>query len=172
MHIIGTKEKLGIEFSILDHKNLTGNARIWMGNAFLGTKEDVIFLKGYLLNGLGELRNAKAIYSPIFQTFSNYKLKNIFYYLKHNLDCKKDAINTYPYLIHFGTFTDDYIVFAFSYENSIYVLWKIINKDSIFKDIQVSKKGVHLFKTSKEELQAVISQLEIFLENQLKDGNQ
>ncbi|UUC44824.1 hypothetical protein [Flavobacterium cerinum] len=169
IHLIGTKEKLGIEFSILDNKNLTGNAKIWVGNAFFGTNEDVIFLKGYLLNGLKELLNARVIDSPIFQTFSNYKLKNIFYYLKHNLDCKKEAINTYPYLIHFGTFTDDYIVFAFSYQNSIYILWKIINKHSIFKDIQASKKGIHLFKTSKEELQVIISQLEIFLENQLKD---
>lgn len=165
MKLIGEKNNFAIEFKIVDKVNLMGYAKIWMSNKFLGSNEDLIFLRGYLLNGMIQILNSKQIDDCVFKTFLNYKLKNIFYYLKYNLDNDNESNNTYCYYVNLGTFTDDYNVFSFFHDDYVYIVWKIINKNSNFNDVFQDKKGVNLFKIHNKELEIMVKELEGELNN-------
>ncbi|CAM4095766.1 hypothetical protein FLBR109950_15810 [Flavobacterium branchiophilum] len=152
MKIIGNKSKIAIEYKVKDKKQFIGYSKIWLSNNFIGTIEDLIFFKGYLFNGLDYLVNCDEIDSCLFNVFNNYDLKKIYYYFKRNLNNDNAELNSYKYKNSLGTFTDDFLIFSFKYEEYIYIIWKITNTKSNFNDIKIAKKNINVFKITKDEL--------------------
>ena len=59
--IIGNKENFAIEFEKLNSNPKMGYGKLWFQNEFFGTKEDLIYLNGYLLSLLNEILDAEII---------------------------------------------------------------------------------------------------------------
>ncbi|GEN67719.1 hypothetical protein [Chryseobacterium rhizosphaerae] len=142
MKIIDDKSKIAVEYLKTKEKGY-GYARIFIENKIVGSKEDLIPYVSYLSSGLNQIINSETISKCVFETFNSFNLKNIYYYLKANLD--SENMNTYKYHISFGTFTDDYLIFSFKYEDKIYIVWKVVNRNTIFSDIANLKKNINIF---------------------------
>jgi hypothetical protein len=155
MKLIGNKEEFGIEFEIVDKYKSMGYAKIWLGNNFLGTSEDLIYLKSYLFNGLKEIISSPKI-EPNFVSSNNCKQ---FEGLLRGLD--NEDFSSEKYLVNFGTFTDDFIVFSFlDKENEINILWKLINQEPIFNDLKKSNKEICFYKIKKDIFEKDCSKFE------------
>lgn len=151
MNIIGDKSKFGIEYEIINKKSLMGYSKLWFGNEFIGTEEDLIYFESYLFEGLHRIYNAPNIHIYLYEIFNSFNLKNIYYYFKSNLGNENELLNSYKYLMTMGTFTDNYLVFSFNHKDKIYIIWKIINYDSVFTDINNAKKKINVFSIEKQE---------------------
>lgn len=148
MKLIGSKEEFGIEFEIVDKSKLIGYAKIWLGNNFLGTSEDLIYLKSYLFNGFKEILSSPKIHSN-YVSNNNAKL---FEELLEGLN--NEDFNSGKYLINFGTFTDDFIIFSFlDNENEINIFWKIINPEPHFSDLEKVNKEICYYKIKREDFE-------------------
>ncbi len=168
MKIIGDKAKIAIEYKIIDKNQFVGYSRIWLNNNFIGTIEDLIFFKGYLFKGLDYLLNSNEIDSCVFNVFSNYDLKKIYYYFVKNLNNNSPKWNSYKYMNSFGTFTDDFLIFSFRHEEYIYIIWKITNTRSNFNDINIAKKNINFFKVNREELKEKIELIKENIKNEAR----
>jgi len=139
--IIDNKSKITVEYLPSEQKGY-GYARIFLENKILGSIEDLIPYVSYVSSGLRQIINSEVISNCVFDSFS---LKNIYYYLKANLENENEIKNTYKYLINFGTFTDDYLIFSFKHQDRIYIVWRLINRKTIFSDIANLKKEINIY---------------------------
>lgn len=123
-----------------------GYAKIWFGSNFLGTEEDYIYLDGYLLEGLRSIS-----FSPEIDMLVVSDEKEMFRKLIKRLNDLDDN-NIYRYVRNFGTMTDDFLIFSFMYENNIHIMWKLINNDTPFFDLNTLDTNiVNSYKIGREE---------------------
>lgn len=143
--IIGDKETFAVE--IIIDKNIPGMgyAKLWLQNTFLGTKEDLIFLNGYLISLIDELINS----TPIRIDIQDKKTTEIFNSVKSSDE------NRSEYAIIGATFTDDFEIYSFEKFNDIFIFWKLRDVEMIFDELKFYSKEVHIGKVSKHELEEI-----------------
>ncbi len=138
MILIGDKSNFGIE--IRKTKKCMGYAKIWLGGNSIGTFQDEIHIKGYLVEGLRQIAKV-----PILNFNKDLTNKtDIYYTLKKRLEDENDN-NIHDYLIDFGTFCDDFTIFSFRSEDKIHVLWKLHNRETPFSDLNEMSNDVFDF---------------------------
>lgn len=145
MKIIGKKKQFAVEYEIIDSKSLMGFAKIWFGGNSIGTNEDLIFLKGYLINGLEQIGNSNRIKASI-----NLQKEDVYMTFKNRLSNSNDY-EIHKYLISLGTFTDDFTIFSFLFENEINIIWKLNSNNTIFSDLNTQSMEINYFKIDKNQ---------------------
>ncbi|UUF15513.1 MULTISPECIES: hypothetical protein [Flavobacterium] len=163
MNIAGDKNIFAVEYEIINFENLMGFSKIWLGGNSIGTIEDLIYMDGYLLNGLREISNSKTISDFIIEDQNL-----LFDLLVEKLENETDD-NTYKYLISFGTFCDDFIIFSFLNNNQIHVLWKLLSNKTIFTDLNNQSKKVNYFKIKKDLYDKRLKEIETEILNNHKN---
>ncbi|MDX6183785.1 hypothetical protein SGQ44_15930 [Flavobacterium sp. Fl-77] len=121
--IIGNKENFAIEFEKLNSNPEMGYGKLWLQNNFFGTKEDLIYLNGYLLSLLDEILNAKIITLNI-EDKNPIELFNFLKYFGRN------------YLILGSTFTDDFEAYCYKSNEKIFLIWKLREVEMIFDELK------------------------------------
>ena len=149
MKIIGNKNEFAIEYQITDTERMLGYRKLWVQNSFYGTSKDLIFLKGYLINLLDDILNAK----PYEIDFENINKEEIFEQLQKELNY------TSKYLISSSTFTDDFLGFKFKSKNEIILVWKLLTENNlIFDDLKDYTKSVILVRFKYDTANKIINQ--------------
>lgn len=143
MKIVGKKKQFAVEYEIIDSKSLMGFAKIWFGENSIGTNEDLVFLKSYLIGGLEQIGNSNRIDISI-----NPKKEDIYMILKNRLSDSNDY-EIHKYLMSLGTFTDDFTIFSFLIENDINIIWKLNSNNTLFSDLNSQSMEVNHFKIDK-----------------------
>lgn len=127
--IVGDKAKFAIEFEfsddLVERKRKMGFGKLWIENQYYGTKEDLIFLEGYLLRLVEELLQAPAL---SFAYFPRAKPE-----LYERLTREREA-NAH-YKLSDSTFTDDFDGYKFARDGRIFMVWRLINR-TFFKELQ------------------------------------
>lgn len=149
MILIGKKNNFAIEFEIT--KNNMGYAKIWFGNNSLGTFEDEIYIKGYLIEGLLQIKDVPKI--DLGTEFENKE--KLFMYLKNRLSNVNDD-DIHKYVINLGTFCDDFTVFAFKKNKETNILWKLNNTDTPFSDLNMEKIRINFYKINSDEFMKLL----------------
>lgn len=152
--IVGKKNVFTVEYEILDKNQLIGYSKIFFKNIPLGTSEDLIFIKGYLINGLEAISNS--FYLDI--KMEEFNKENVFNYLNDRLSNLEDD-DVYKYLISLGTFCDDYTVFSFFNNDSIHVLWRLNSNDTPFSDLKRLPIEVNYFELKKISFLKVLQKI-------------
>lgn len=153
MKIIGKKKQFAVEYEIIDSKSLMGFAKIWFGGNSIGTNEDLIFLKGYLINGLEQIGNSNRIDASI-----NLQKEDVYMTFKNRLSNSNDY-EIHKYLISLGTFTDDFTIFSFLFENEINIIWKLNSNNTIFSDLNTQSMEINYFKIDKNQYFKIFSKI-------------
>jgi hypothetical protein len=144
--IIGNKETFAVELIINENNPKMGYGKLWLQNSFLGTSEDLIYLNGYLISLIDEIINSKYI---------NFELENkneieIFEVLKSKSKKRSD------YAIIGSTFTDDFEIYSYKKDDSIIVLWKLMQeKEMIFNELKKYSTEIQFATVSIIELEIV-----------------
>lgn len=131
--LFGEKSFFAVEYKI-ENKELTyGFARIWFKNEFIGTNEDIIPIKGYVVTGLKDLLNVPFLSPKILKNS-----RNIYEYFESRINLVYDE-DIDKHQVSFGTFCDNFLIFAFRMEDEITVTWKLIsnNEELIFDDLKI-----------------------------------
>jgi hypothetical protein len=144
--LIGNKETFAVEFIQERHNPKMGYGKLWIQNVFLGTKEDLIFLNGYLIGLLNEIIASKQIHLNL----ENKNKDEIFELLKSTNKLRSD------YFISGSTFTDDFEIYSFEKKEKIFLLWKLRNdNNNIFSDLKEYSQEIHFVHLYKQEIEAV-----------------
>ncbi|MGV9004117.1 hypothetical protein [Flavobacterium sp.] len=152
--IVGKKNVFTVEYEIVDKNQLIGYSKIFFNNIPLGTSEDLIFIKGYLINGLEAISNS--FYLDI--KMEEFNKENVFNYLNDRLSNLEDY-GIHKYLISLGTFCDDYTVFSFFNNDSIYVLWRLNSNETPFSDLKRLTIEVNYFELKKISFLRVLQKI-------------
>ena len=145
MKLVGNKNDFGVEYKVKSINPLMGYAKVWFGGDYLGTSEDYIYLEGYLLSGLRDISFSLEIDFPLSDK------DEMFLKLYSRLQDSNDN-NIHRYVRNFGTMTDDFAIFSFLHESTIHILWKLINDDTPFSDLNnLSIDEVNYFSIDKRE---------------------
>ena len=148
--IIGNKDVFALEFYKNENNPKLGYGKLWIQNMFLGTKEDLIFLNGYLIGLLDEIINSQSIETNIVEKDEN----EIFDLVKST---GKKRSN---YVVTGSTFTDDFEIYSFEKENQIFLIWKLRNDiEMIFDELKNYNKEIHFVQVSKNEVQRIKEKL-------------
>ncbi|WP_299118110.1 Imm42 family immunity protein [uncultured Winogradskyella sp.] len=157
--IIGEKNKFAIEVSVSN--NNWGNARLWFDNNVLGTFDEEIPLKGYLLSGLNRISLSKQIDMDL----SHMQKNTIFEVLIQRLNDSSDSF-IHDYLINdFGTFCDDFIIFSFLSKEKLHIIWKLTSNDTPFKDLNNMNLEIKHYTTTLEKFNDNVHELKRRLDN-------
>lgn len=149
--IIGDKEEFAVEYSFSDdYPRDMGYGRIWVKNKFIGTFKDLIFLSGYLLGTLNEFRRAKELKDDISQLTKDQLF---------NLLASGQSEHSDKYLVKGSTFTDDFSIWTYKFENQTYFLWRVRRTD-FFEDLNNYKQDVFMECVPTDTLDKVINKLE------------
>jgi hypothetical protein len=149
--IIGDKDEFAVEYSFSDdYPRDMGYGRIWIKNKYIGTFTDIIFLSGYLLGTLNEFERAKELEDEIRQLTKD----RLFDLLASGQYEQSDK-----YLVKGSTFTDDFSIWTYKFENQTYFLWRVIRTD-FFEDLNNYKQDVFLESVPTDTLNKVINKLE------------
>jgi len=146
MKLVGNKGNFAVEFEIVDFDRLMGYSKIWFGNNFIGTSEDLIYLESYLLIGLEKIGNA-AVHKIDLVYNSEEDLYNYF----NNRLLNSNDNGAHKYLVYFGSFCDDFTVFSFLQDNMINIIWRLHNNITPFKDLKNQNTSIKSFKIKKEK---------------------
>lgn len=147
--IIGDKEDFAVEYTYAhNHPSDMGYGKIWIKNKFIGSSQDLIFLPGYLLGTLNELRTAKELKHD-WRNSTKEQLLNLLSVATH-----KDS-----YQVRGATFTDDFSIWTYRLKDRTYFLWQIIQTDS-FDDLKDYQRDVFLESVKTDTLKSVTHQLE------------
>ncbi|MCL9805482.1 hypothetical protein NAT51_08110 [Flavobacterium amniphilum] len=146
--LIGNKETFAVEFTKSEDDQRMGYGKLWLQNAFLGTKEDLIYLNGYLVSLLNELIQAQTISfdtgnKSSFEVFELIRSKNY----------RSD------YAIVGSTFTDDFEIYAFKNEEKIVVFWRLYNQEMIFEELQQYPREIQTAQINQQEIEGVKEKL-------------
>jgi hypothetical protein len=145
--IIGDRNNFAVEFSFSeDYPKDMGFGKIWIKGKFIGTGEDLIYLKGYLLRTLHEFK--KPVLS---ERVSDLNKNQLFEWLEKSDD--------WTYRVSSTTFIDNFLIFCYQKEESTYLLWKLI-QDSSFNDLNSYSKDVQLESVKTEIVEEVINDIE------------
>jgi hypothetical protein len=143
--IIGNKQTFAIEFEKLNSNPEMGYGKLWLQNKFFGTKEDLIYLNGYLFSLLDEILDAEIIALKI----EDKNPIEIFKLLK------SFGRN---YLILGSTFTDDFEAYCYKSDEKIFLIWKLREVEMIFDELKNYDRGIQFcsvnyieIKNTKEE---------------------
>ncbi|MEW5677226.1 hypothetical protein ABGT15_13005 [Flavobacterium enshiense] len=148
--IIGNKDVFALEFYKNENNPKMGYGKLWIQNMFLGTKEDLIFLNGYLIGLLDEIINSQSIEINIIEKDK----EEIFDLIKSTNEKRSE------YIVLGSTFTDDFEIYSFEKENQIFLLWKLRNDiEIIFDELKNYSKEIHFVQVSKNEVQNVKEKL-------------
>jgi hypothetical protein len=149
--MIGDKNNFAVEYSFEgEYSEGMGYGRIWIGKEFFGTNKDLIYLGGYLLKTLHEIKDAKELNEDL-KHLPKDKLFDLFY--------SGDYYDSDKYLVRGSTFTDDFSIWCYRIGNVTYILWKIIRTD-FFDDLNDYKKDIFLKDVSTDTLNDIVSRLE------------
>ncbi|MBP4138685.1 hypothetical protein [Flavobacterium geliluteum] len=140
--IIGNKENFAIEFEKLNSNPEMGYGKLWLQNKFFGTKEDLIYLNGYLLSLLDEILNAKIITSNI-EDKDPIELFNFLKYFGRN------------YLILGSTFTDNFEAYCYKSNEKIFLIWKLREVEMIFDELRNYDRGIQFCNVNYIEIKIV-----------------
>lgn len=144
--IIGNKEIFAVEFYVDENNPSMGYGKLWIQNMFLGTKEDLIFLNGYLIKLLDEIIDSKLINFDINKRDS----EELFNLVKSTQKKRSE------YVVIGSTFTDDFEMYSFEKESTIYLLWKLRNENEmIFDELKKYSTEIHYVSVSKNEIQTI-----------------
>ncbi len=150
MNLIGNKNEFAVEYQITDIENVMGYGKLWFQNKFYGTSQDLIYLKGYLVNLIENILDIKPLKSPLDLS----KNDAIYEYLKKTSD--ESSI----YQIFGSTFTDDFIGYKFRDENDIVLVWKIRDDvEMIFDDLKDYPKSITLVRVNHQIMEDVLDKL-------------
>ncbi|MFD2601672.1 hypothetical protein [Flavobacterium suzhouense] len=144
MEIYGDKNIFAVEYKITDKQKLLGFAKIWFGGYSLGTNEDLIYLKGYLLAGLEDIANSEA---NDFQFTPNKT--SLFKFLLESYKDQNNAEHLKYSIRSFATFCDDFYIFSFCFNDRIYILWKLRNAKTPFFDLNNQSERINMFSIEK-----------------------
>jgi hypothetical protein len=149
--VIGDKNQFAVEYSFADdYPKDIGFGRIWISNEFIGTYKDLIYLNGYLLGTLNELKRAKELRDDL-KHLTKDQLFNLFVSGEYEYSDK--------YLIGGSTFTDDFSIWSYRLDNLTYILWKVVRTD-FFEDLNNYKQDVFLKSVLTDTLIGVVTNLE------------
>ncbi|QYS87096.1 hypothetical protein JJC03_03780 [Flavobacterium oreochromis] len=153
MKLIGNKEEFAVQYEITDKQNWMGYSKVWFGDNPIGTDEDIIYIKGYLIKGLEKIGNSYDIDMDY-----DYEKETLFKKLEQRLKNSNDD-QIRKYLVIFGTFCDDFTIFSFLIEDEINIIWKLNSNDTPFTDLSNLDLSVNHFKIKKtsylEKLRAI-----------------
>jgi hypothetical protein len=149
--IIGDKDEFAVEYSFSDdHPRDMGYGRIWVKNKFIGTFTDIIFLSGYLLDTLNEFKRAKELEDDLRQLTKDQLF---------DLLASGQYEQSNKYLVKGSTFTDDFSIWTYKFENQTYFLWRVMRTD-FFEDLNNYIPDVFMESVPTDTLDKVINKLE------------
>ncbi|PHN05115.1 hypothetical protein [Flavilitoribacter nigricans] len=140
-----------LEVTVTSRDPLLGYCKLRICNFQLGTEEDLIYLKGYLLGGFVDILS-----SPINKNgIKDVELDDFF---KESASEKTLKFNK----VNFGTFTDDFLIRAFRDEEDIFIIWKFITpkKDLIFGDLVGYPRKTLYCKIKRVNLEEIVNNLD------------
>jgi len=153
MKLIGGKKHMGVTFKVTDAKSLMGYAKIWFGGNFIGTSKDLIYLDGYLLGMLEEIRDSG------FGDLGTSD-KNILFDALYKRLGNVDDLEIHNYLVRGATFTDDFIIFSFRDDGyMLHIVWKLMRKPTFFSDLKNASEEVHYFTVPYIEYAAFVNEV-------------
>lgn len=143
--IIGNNQIFAVEYETRSKGDQRlGFGKIWVQGKSIGAKEDLIFLKGYLLGFLDELINSKSY--PI--KINAISASSLFKLLKSNAERSE-------YIIVGSTFTDDFEIYSFYEDGKIFLVWKLRNIRTVFKELHTHSEEIQVACVDLEELKSV-----------------
>jgi hypothetical protein len=145
MHIVGEKDFFAVQYRITDDEKLMGYAKIWFGGRSIGSSEDLIYLKGYLFEGLNQIAYSSKLNFDIQSDNKESIYKKLVNQLRG-----ADDVNSQKHLLTFGTFTDDFTAFSFLTGNDINIVWKLNSNKTPFTDLNLQSTDVNYFKINKD----------------------
>jgi len=161
--VIGNPSTLALEYCIADASKMMGYSRLWVGNASLGSIEELVYLDGYVMGCLQDLRRKGTLHAR----YAHLQGPALFHALDDDLrlsdqcaaaDSREEA---YPYLLQCGTLFDVYAVFASRNETGAFcVLWRLESPvgDLPYSDLAAATHEIHSAEFTGEQLDAVIEQ--------------
>lgn len=167
---IGDKRTLAIEYSLANPASMTAHARLWCESQQLGSLEDLIYLDGYLLGCLLDMRK-KPLLTARYQGKDDHQL---FSTLNQDLeswdedDDKDFSEEARPYLLTCGTLFDCYTVFSYRLDETHgRIMWQITcdEENTPFEDLRTASRDVHFATFDYTELASLISELQSVLEH-------
>ena len=162
---LGDKKEIGVEIEItekLDDGSLMGYARLWLGQNFVGTIYEYIYLDGYLLGGLYQMLNVKEISD---ETFPVDKEGQYLYFEKKAMDLYDDESDNYR--LNFGTMADCFIIWACRENDFLKIVWKKEVKASclLYDDLLDYRNDVFGFCIKYDRFQRFVARLDRVLKN-------
>jgi len=158
MKQIGSKNYLGITYRVTNVEPLMGYGKIWFGGNFIGTDKDLIYINGYLLSTLKEIRECTVA------DFDTSDKDLLFKTLYERLN-DHDDFDIHDYLVRGATFTDYFYIFSFRDENyRIHILWKL-RQGSTFSDLKNASRAVHYFTVPYIEYAAFFDEAQLEISN-------
>lgn len=141
---IGDTRYFAVEYNFSpDHAKEMGFGKIWIENNFIGTSEDLIYLRGYLLKTLHHIQQAEA-----FPIGVNIDKVELFYILDNQLN--------WDYRIPSTTFIDDFSIFCFKNDSYTYFIWRL-TRNTDFTDLIDYPKDIKLQKVETSYLNHIIN---------------
>lgn len=168
--LIGNKHSIAIESAMTHMGSALGHACLWFGNEQLGSLEDLIYLDGYLLGCLLDMRK-KPHLTARYQGKDDHQL---FSTLNQDLeswdedDDKDFSEEARPYLLTCGTLFDCYTVFSYRLDETHgRIMWQITceEENTPFEDLRTASRDVHFATFDYTELASLISELQSVLEH-------
>lgn len=147
---IGSKTDIGIEVNIdaqISANSYLGYARLWLGGKFIGTIEENIYIKEYLITQLMKMADA-----PFFDDTSLSDSESKYrYFEKRKKNIDDNDVDAYRF--NFGTLSDDFLIWAYRNCSDIIIIWKLIrNKDEInYSDLANYGNEVNEFRIKHSE---------------------
>jgi hypothetical protein len=150
--IIGDKNNFAVEFSFAEnYPKEMGFGKIWIMGKFIGTSEDLIYLNGYLIRTLHQLKK------PILNKgIAGLDKNKLFEWLKKSED--------WTYRVSSTTFIDDFLIFSYQKENRTYLIWKL-EQDSFFNDLNSYPKEVQLESVETKLVEEITNKVEAEFRN-------
>ena len=97
-----------------------GYGRWWVNGKFIGDCHDLIYLSGYLLHTLYELKSSSELPEPL----RNLDKESLFDRLyNRDRDLTEHLDN---HIVGGSTFTDQFFIYSYIQGDSIYMIWKIV----------------------------------------------
>jgi hypothetical protein len=158
MKLLGQKNIIGLEYVLNEKVKNRCYARLWLGNHFIGTLMDEIYIDSYLFDLINGISHCKKKELP-----TNFSFREVFFKLKKGLD-QSGPYNTYKYIVRGGTFTDGFLIFAFEVDGTVHVIWRAY-RTCTFSDVIEQGFGIFHYSISKNILIEYINNFKNELSN-------
>lgn len=153
MVTLGDKLHFGLDYRITNFKKpVMGYAKVWFGNNFMCTQEDLVYVDSYIFGGLKQIADAK-------RADIAFKDKDAVFNYFYNRFGDEDDFSL-GYFINFSTASDDFTIFAYlDSEDTIHLIWRLENTYTPFEDLNASDKEVHYYAINKDEFTLQLSNM-------------